>query len=103
MNVKSIIIACCTAAFLLVSAGVAGTAPAVAEPVVVEDQAQERTLTGTVEEKELNGKMMFVLNAGGQTYVLLPQDRASSFNGKAVTIKGKLEGTTVTISSIEEA
>ncbi len=103
MNAKSMIIACCTVAFLLVSAGVAGTAPYGVESVVVEDQAKEHTLTGSIEQKEMNGKLMYVLNAGGQIYVLLPQEKASSFKGKTVTITGKLEGTTVTISNIKEA
>lgn len=72
------------------------------EVVTVAAQAQESSWTGKIEQRELNGEMLYVLNVGGQSYLVTPQDKAQEFNGKTVTVRGKLEGSTVTISEIFE-
>jgi len=66
-------------------------------------QSQESTWTGKIEQKELNGNNVYVFTVGGQSYMVVPQDKAAEFVGKTVKITGTVEGNTVTISQIAES
>lgn len=80
---------------------VAGVA---APPETPQVQAQqEKSWTGTVEQKEVQGMKTYVLSVGGQSIPLEPQEKAASFVGKNVTVTGTMEDGKVVISTIKEA
>lgn len=66
-------------------------------------QAPEKSWTGTVEQKEVQGVKTYVLSTGGQSIPLEPQEKAAEFAGKNVTVTGTMEDGKVIISSIKEA
>lgn len=74
-----------------------------APPETQQVQAQEKSWTGTVEQKEVQGMKTYVLSVGGQSIPLEPQEKAAEFVGKNVTVTGTMEDGKVLISSIKEA
>jgi hypothetical protein len=86
---------------LVVPGGMPSLAAQTAAPMV--EEAQAGAWTGTVEQKEMNGVKTYVLNTGGQTFALEPQDKAAAFVGKTVKVSGKLEGGKIAITAIDEA
>jgi len=105
MKLKSMIAASCAVAFFFASLSLAATAdkPIQTSVAAAGAQVQESSWTGTVEQKEMDGKLTYVLTVGGRAYLLMPQEKAAEFEGKTVVIQGKLEGSTVTITTIQEA
>jgi hypothetical protein len=45
----------------------------------------------------------YVLVSGGKLYQVEPQDKFKGLGGKAVTVKGRIEGDTITADSVEPA
>ena len=74
-----------------------------APPETQQVQAQEKSWTGTVEQKDVQGEKTYVLSTGGQSIPLEPQDKAAEFVGKNVTVTGTMEDGKVMISTIKEA
>ncbi len=74
-----------------------------APPETQQVQAQEKSWTGTVEQKDVQGVKTYVLSTGGQSIPLEPQDKAAEFVGKNVTVTGTMEDGKVMISTIKEA
>ncbi len=72
-------------------------------PEAQQVQAQEKSWTGTVEQKDVQGMKTYVLTTGGQSIPLEPQEKAAEFVGKNVTVTGTMEDGKVIISSIKEA
>jgi len=69
----------------------------------VQSQAVEKSWTGMIEEKTLQGEKVYVFTIGGQSYPVEPQENAAAFVGKTVKITGKVEENKIVISDIEEA
>jgi len=54
-------------------------------------------------EKCVAGGGKYVLVSGGKLYQVKPQDKFKGLGGKAVTVKGRIEGDTITADSVEPA
>lgn len=102
---KPILVAMTLLAMVLSGASALAADPASGQIASVDSssQARESTWTGTVEKRDVNGKSTYVLVAGGQTYILAPQEKAADFAGKTVTVTGTMKGKTVSIADIKEA
>jgi hypothetical protein len=54
-------------------------------------------------EKCVAGGAKYVFVSGGKLYQIEPQDKFKGMGGKAVTVKGRIEGDTITAESVEPA
>ncbi len=94
-------LACCAITVLLAASPMVGLT-ALGGDTASNAAVEESKWTGKVEQKSVGGSMAFVLTVAGQSYLLTPQDKLASLDGKTVSITGTLKDGVITITTIEE-